>query len=79
MNYYDAVLLLVPLSFLSLSGTAFIVGLSLEVAVMVGGVSSVAIVGHAMFANPPVDVFKPDNSQMDSNSTTLNNDVISDD
>jgi len=55
MNYYDVVLLLVPVSFLGISGTAFFGGLSVEVALMVGGVFSVAIIGHAMFANPPVD------------------------
>lgn len=76
MNYYDAVLLLVPLSFLSASGTAFALGVSVEAAVMIGGVFSVAIIGHSMFANPPVDVLQPETQ---TNSTSLNTDAVTDD
>jgi len=66
MNYYDLVLMLVPFSFIGATGIVYATGTSVEVSLMIGGAICVAIIGHAMFANPPVDKL-PD---IDMNETT---------
>jgi hypothetical protein len=55
-EYYDIVLGVIPVSLVGIS--AFLVGvagLSLTIAVPLGAVVSVGIIGHAMFVNGPVD------------------------
>lgn len=81
MNYYDMVLFLVPITFTGAGGIALFVGMSVEIAVMVGGTVSVAIIGHAMFANPPVDIpnLSPDtNDTSQSASSKISDEMVND-
>lgn len=55
MNYYDAVLALIPVSFLGAILPLLAVGIPMTQAVLLGGAVSVALIGHAMFIRAPVD------------------------
>lgn len=57
-EYYDIVLGAIPLSLLGISGLLWVVGLSLTVAIPLGAVVSVGLIGHAMFVNGPVDAVR---------------------
>lgn len=54
MDYYDLVLMLIPLVLLSDTGTFAAVGVALTIAVPVAATASAGIIGHAMFVNEPV-------------------------
>lgn len=54
MDYYDLVLMLIPLVLLSVTGTFAAVGVALTIAVPVAATVSAGIIGHAMFVNEPV-------------------------
>jgi len=51
--YYDAILLLIPMALLGITGLLIAAGVSLTTAVMAGGVLSAGLIGHAMFVNGP--------------------------
>lgn len=53
-QYYDLVLLLIPLVLAGFSGVLTVAGLSLTVAIPVAGLASMAVIGHAMFVRAPV-------------------------
>ena len=52
MNYYDAVLLLVPLVFTAAAGAVFALGPA-GLAAPVGALAVVPLVGHALFVRAP--------------------------
>lgn len=55
-GYYDIVLGAIPLSLLGISGSlTFATDLALSTAVTLGALVAVALIGHAMFVNGPVD------------------------
>jgi hypothetical protein len=54
-TYYDFILGFIPLALLGLGGGLHIAGLTLTTAITVGGLVAVALVGHALFVNGPVD------------------------
>jgi hypothetical protein len=53
MDYYDAVLCLIPLSLAGVAALLAGAGLKLPVAVSTGGVVALCLVGHAMFVRGP--------------------------
>jgi hypothetical protein len=62
IEYYDAVLGLIPLSFLGLGGLLSGVGLPLTTAVPVAALVAAALVCHAMFVKTPGDAL-PDSGE----------------
>ena len=56
MNYYDFVLVFVPLALFGLTGALTVGGFALTVAVPIAASVSAGMIGHAMFVNAPVDV-----------------------
>lgn len=54
-GYYDAILGLIPLALLGITGVLTLAGLELTTAVPVGATVSVGLIGHAMFVRAPVD------------------------
>lgn len=55
IGYYDLVLGLIPLSLFGLTGTLAVGGLTLTTAITIASLAAIAIVGHALFVNAPVD------------------------
>lgn len=55
MNYYDGILLLIPSLLIGGIGVSFITDISIQATILVGAFIGVAVVGHGMFINPPVD------------------------
>ncbi|WP_227376303.1 hypothetical protein [Haladaptatus halobius] len=53
-RYYDLILGLIPLALIGITGALSIVGYTLTVAVSLGAVVSVLLIGHALFVNGPV-------------------------
>lgn len=58
-DYYDAVLGLIPLAMLAVTGVLTLAGVELSTAVPVGAAVSVGLIGHAMFVRAPVDPAPP--------------------
>lgn len=56
IEYYDAVLGLIPLSLLGLGGFLSGVGIPFTIAVPAAALVAAAFVAHAMFVNAPTDV-----------------------
>ena len=54
-GYYDLILGLIPASFLGTTGLLHVAGIDLMSALPVAGLIAVALVGHALFVNGPVD------------------------
>lgn len=54
-EYYDVILGLIPLTFLSIAGGLTVSGFTLTTAVTFAGLTGVLLVGHALFVNGPVD------------------------
>ncbi len=54
-TYYDAVLGLIPLALVGIVGTLVVAGFELTTAVPVASSFSIAVIGHALFVNGPVD------------------------
>lgn len=54
MDYYDLVLGLVPLTLVCLTGLLLVGGAQFGTAVPVAGTVAAGVVGHALFARPPV-------------------------
>lgn len=54
-GYYDLILGLIPASFLGTTAVLYVAGISLMSALPVAGLIAVALVGHALFVNGPVD------------------------
>ena len=54
-GYYDLVLGLIPVALLGLTAALTAAGLGLTTAVPIAASVPVALIGHAMFVNAPVD------------------------
>ena len=54
-GYYDLILGLIPVSFLGTTGLLHVAGINLMSALPVAGLIAVALVGHALFVNGPVE------------------------
>lgn len=54
-GYYDLVLGLIPLALAGITGALTIAGMALTTAVPVASLVAMALVGHAMFVNAPID------------------------
>lgn len=59
MNYYDIVLLSVPVSIMGGILASIVTAVPFQLAIIIGAVFGIAIIGHSMFINPPVDVLTP--------------------
>jgi hypothetical protein len=55
MEYYDMMLGLIPVVFGGVAGGFLALGFGLIVAIPFGGLGAIALIGHAMFVNPPAD------------------------
>ena len=53
MGYYDAVLGLIPASFIGLTALFYLGGLPTTVAVPLGSLAAIGLIGHAMFVRSP--------------------------
>jgi hypothetical protein len=60
MDYYDLVLGLIPLTAAGTAVTLAGVGVGFPVAVSVGALLSVGLIGHAMFVRAPTGTAPPD-------------------
>jgi hypothetical protein len=54
-GYYDIVLGLIPLAMAGITGGLLLAGFALTTAIPLASVVAVALIGHAMFVNAPVD------------------------
>jgi len=54
-GYYDLILGLIPLSLLGITAAMSAVGVSMTAAVPLAAIVPVALIGHALFVNGPVD------------------------
>lgn len=54
-GYYDIVLGLIPVALLGITAALTFVGLSVTTAIPAGAFVAMALIGHAMFVNAPVD------------------------
>jgi len=54
-GYYDLILGLIPLSLVAVTGVLSAVGFSVTSAVPLAATIPVALIGHALFVNSPVD------------------------
>jgi hypothetical protein len=55
MEYYDAVLGLIPITLLGIGGVLSGAGLSFTVAVPIAALVAATLLGHAMFVNGPTE------------------------
>lgn len=55
MMYYDFVLGLIPLALAGIASTMVLSGFELTLAVTIGCLFAVLLIGHAMFVRAPVD------------------------
>lgn len=62
MNYYDIVLLTVPVSIMGGILASIVTDVPFQIAIILGAIVGIAVIGHSMFINPPVDVLKPSTS-----------------
>lgn len=71
MNYYDLVISLVPIPIVSAGIVAQLTSIDITLTLLVGGILSVSIIGHGLFARPPLDDISPTpNSTRVKQSTT---------
>lgn len=77
MNYYDGILLVIPSLMIMGGGISFVFELSLQATVIAVSVLSVAVVGHGMFINPPVDPTEVISEESSTNENTINSDPVS--
>jgi len=54
MDYYDFVLVAIPVTMIGLTGALAVAGLPFEVALAVASALAAAVVGHALFVRAPV-------------------------
>ncbi|GAB7017444.1 hypothetical protein [Halostagnicola bangensis] len=54
-GYYDIVLGLIPVALLGITAALTVVGISPSAAIPIGSLVAMALIGHAMFVNAPVD------------------------
>lgn len=54
-HYYDLVLALIPVSLAGVAGLLVTVGLPMSTAIPLGAPIPIALIGHALFVNSPID------------------------
>lgn len=54
-SYYDHILGLIPVAFTAVAATLYFTGIQSALAIPAAGGVAVALVGHALFVNGPVD------------------------
>ncbi len=64
-GYYDIVLGLIPLAMAGITGVLVLAGFELTTAIPLASVVAVALIGHAMFVNAPVDPVPTETVQAD--------------
>jgi hypothetical protein len=55
MNYYDAILGLIPVVLAGVAGGLLAIGFELTVATPLAALGAITLIGHAMFVNGPTD------------------------
>ncbi|MFB6185289.1 MAG: hypothetical protein ABEI06_08275 [Halobacteriaceae archaeon] len=58
VEYYDVILGLIPVLVTSLIGATMIIGAPLSNAILLSGIMSVLLIGHALFVNSPVHIYQ---------------------
>lgn len=59
IDYYDLVLVLIPVSLIGIAGTLSILGYPSEVGTLSGAFVAAGLMGHAMFIKSPVPTSQP--------------------
>ncbi|MFC7080776.1 hypothetical protein [Halorussus caseinilyticus] len=70
-GYYDLILGLIPLSLIGVTAALSVVGFSITSAVPLAASIPVALIGHALFVNSPVDDTQSPTETVDSSSPTF--------
>jgi hypothetical protein len=70
-GYYDLILGLIPLSLIGVTGVLSVVGFSLTSAVPLAASIPVALIGHALFVNGPVEDTQSTPDTVDSSSASF--------
>jgi hypothetical protein len=70
-GYYDLILGLIPLSLIGVTGVLSVVGFSLTSAVPLAASIPVALIGHALFVNGPVENPQSTPDTVDSSSASF--------
>jgi hypothetical protein len=68
-GYYDLILGLIPLSLIGVTAALSVVGFSVTSAVPVAATVPVALIGHALFVNSPVDDAQSPSDAVESSSS----------
>ncbi|WP_135826596.1 hypothetical protein [Halorussus ruber] len=68
-GYYDLILGLIPLSLIGVTGVLSLVGFSVTSAVPLAASIPVALIGHALFVNSPVDDTQSTTEAVDSSNS----------
>ncbi len=70
-GYYDLILGLIPLSLIGVTAVLSVVGFSITSAVPLAAGIPVALIGHALFVNSPVDDTQSSSESGDSSSASF--------
>ena len=70
-GYYDLILGLIPLSLIAVTGVLSAVGFSVTSAVPFAATIPVALIGHALFVNSPVDDTQSPTETVESSSNSF--------
>ncbi|WP_276300923.1 hypothetical protein [Halorussus lipolyticus] len=70
-GYYDLILGLIPLSLIGVTGVLSLVGFSVTSAVPLAASIPVALIGHALFVNSPVDDTQSPTETVESSSKSF--------
>lgn len=70
-GYYDLILGLIPLSLISVTGILSLAGFSLTAAVPLAASIPVALIGHALFVNSPVNETPSSAEPVESSSNSF--------
>ncbi|NEU56542.1 hypothetical protein [Halorussus sp. MSC15.2] len=68
-GYYDLILGLIPLSLIGVTGVLSVIGVSITAAVPLAASVPVALIGHALFVNSPVDDTQSPTETVDASSS----------
>ncbi|MEF8772619.1 hypothetical protein [Halodesulfurarchaeum sp.] len=72
-TYYDYVLGFIPLVLVGFGAGLHAFGMPIEIAVAIGGLLALTLMGHALFVNAPVDrtTGSPESEQSDSTTVSF--------
>jgi len=68
-NYYDYILVLIPLTMITIPVFLITIGMNITTAIPIGATICLALIGHAMFINDPVSLSMRKHSIEDENIT----------